>query len=79
MEVKMKQRDVIEFLPAERMTPFDIHQHLPNISGDQTVDVSTVRAGWCVSSLVTVARLHWCRLLQVQHSGSCSLLVRMHS
>ena len=31
------------FLHAEKMVPTDIHQHLLNIYGYQTVDVSTVR------------------------------------
>jgi len=53
MEVQMKRRCVTEFLHAEKMPPADIHQHLLNIYGDQTVDVSTVRGGWCVSAAVT--------------------------
>ena len=43
MEVLMKQRCVIEFLHAEKIEPSDIHRHLLNVYGDQTVDVSTVR------------------------------------
>ena len=43
MEVCMEQRCVIQFLQAEKMAPIDIHQHLLNIYGDQTMDVSTVR------------------------------------
>jgi len=42
-EVHMKQRGVIEFLYAEQMAPTDIHWHLRNVAGDQTVDLSTVR------------------------------------
>jgi len=51
MEVRMKQRCVIEFLHAEKIAPNDIHQRLLNVYGDQTVDVSTVRR-WaaCFSS-----------------------------
>ena len=45
--VWMKQRCVAEFLHVEIMAPTDIHQHLLNIYGDQTVDVSTVRQ-WVV-------------------------------
>ena len=45
--VWMKQRCVAEFLHVEIMAPTDIHQHLLNIYGDQTVDVSTVKAGLC--------------------------------
>ena len=43
VEVHMKQRCGTEFLHAEKMAATDIHQHLLNISGDQTVDVGTVR------------------------------------
>jgi len=47
MEVRMKQRYVIEFLHAEKIAPNDIHRRLLNVYGDQTVDVSTVRR-WVV-------------------------------
>jgi len=47
MEVRMKQRCVIEFLHAEKTAPSDIHRGLLNVYGDQTVDVSTVR--WWVA------------------------------
>ena len=44
MEVRMKQRCVMEFLHVEKIAPScDIHQRLLNVYGDQTVDVSTVR------------------------------------
>ena len=43
MEVCMKQRGVTEFLHVEKIATTDIHQHLLNIYGDRTVDVSTVR------------------------------------
>jgi len=43
MEVRMKQRCVIEFLHAGKNAPNDIHRRLLNVYGDQTVDVSTVR------------------------------------
>ena len=43
MEVRMKERCVLEFLCAEVMAPIDIHQHLLNIYEDQRVDMSTVR------------------------------------
>ena len=43
MEVRMKQRCVIEYLHAEKIAPNDIHRRLLNVYGDQTVDVSTVR------------------------------------
>ena len=40
---------------CRKMTPIDIHRCLPNISRDQTVDMSTVR-WWCISAL---ARAMW--------------------
>jgi len=43
MEVLMKQRCILEFLHMEKMAPTDIHEHLLNFYGDQTVIVSTVR------------------------------------
>ena len=43
MEVRMKQRCIIQFLSVEKMAPTGIHQCLLNAYGDQTVDVSTVR------------------------------------
>jgi len=43
MDVRMKQRCVIELLHAEKIAPNDIHRRLLNVYGDQTVDVSTVR------------------------------------
>ena len=43
MEMHMKQRCVIEFLPEEKMAHSDIHRCLLNVYGDQNVDVSTVR------------------------------------
>ena len=51
MEVRMKQRRVIEFLHAEKIAPNDIHRRLLNVYGYQTVDVSAVRR-WvaCFSS-----------------------------
>ena len=59
----------------KKMVSTDIHLHLPNIYGDQTVDASTMR-WWVVT--VTVNCLRWCRFLQVQRAGSCSSLVKMH-
>jgi len=47
MEVRRKQRKVIQFFYVKQTAPFDIHQLLLNISGEQTVDVSTVRL-WVV-------------------------------
>ena len=39
MEVQLKQRCVMEFLPEEKIAPTNIHLCLLNIYGDQTVDV----------------------------------------
>ena len=49
MEVHMKQKCVNEFLHAEKNCT-DIHWHLLNVSGDQTVDVGTVR-WWVLATL----------------------------
>ena len=46
MEMWMKQRCVIEFLSAEKITPTDIHQCLLNVTEDQIEDVGTVK--WCL-------------------------------
>jgi len=32
------------------------------------VAVSTVRAGWCTSAVMTVGHLCWCRFLRVWHA-----------
>ena len=45
MEVRMNQRCFIECLHVEKMELNDIRQHLLNVYGDQTVDMSTVRGG----------------------------------
>ena len=45
MEVHRRQRSGSETLHAEKMAATDTYQHLLNASGDQTVDVSTVRSG----------------------------------
>ena len=42
IEVRSKQRAVIEFLLAENQDISDIHRRLQNVYGDQTVDKSTV-------------------------------------
>ena len=42
-EVHMKQRCATEFLHEEKIPLIDLHGHLLNVCGDQTVDVSTVR------------------------------------
>ena len=50
----------------EKMASIDIRQHLLNVDGDQSVDVSTVR-WWVVTA--TVGHLCWRRYLQ-----ACRLL-----
>ena len=34
---------------------------------------------WCISAVVTVGHLCWCRLLCAWHAASCSSVVKMHS
>ena len=43
IDIRIRQRSVIEFLTAEGETPIRIHERLKNVYGDATVDVSTVR------------------------------------
>ena len=43
MDVRQKQRCVVEFLNAEGVAPIDIHRRLANVYGAEAVDVSTVR------------------------------------
>jgi len=42
-DVRFKQRDVIEFLNAEKVPPIKIHRRMQAVYGDRRVDVSTVR------------------------------------
>ena len=74
MEVCMKQRCVTEFLHAEKMAPIDIHQHLLNIYGDQTVDVSTVR-WWVVHFRTANSKSVSPPLEQISASAACRLLL----
>ena len=46
-EVSMKQRYGTDFLHEEKTVLTDVYQHLLNVYGDQTVDVSTVKQ-WVV-------------------------------
>jgi transposase len=52
IEVRLKQRCVIEFLNGQYIAPIELHQLLKNFYGEQTVDISTVRH-WirCVSDV----------------------------
>jgi len=43
LDVRFKQRAVIEFLTAEKAPPNEIHRRMQAVYGDQCVDVSTVR------------------------------------
>ena len=43
VDVRIRQRSVIEFLTAEGEIPIRIHERLKNVYGYATVDVSTVR------------------------------------
>ena len=45
IDVRIRQRSVIEFLTSEGEIPIRIHERLKNVYEDATVDVSTVR-GW---------------------------------
>ena len=79
MEVHMKQRSVTEILHVGKMALIDIHWDLLNVYEDQTVGVSTVRQ-WVVCFISDDSgHFHWCGLLQAQHAGSRSPLVKMHS
>jgi hypothetical protein len=42
-DVCFKQRIVIEFLNAEKVSPIEIHRRMQAVYGDQCVDVITVR------------------------------------
>ncbi|XP_005106401.1 uncharacterized protein LOC101846684 [Aplysia californica] len=43
MNVRLKQRAVIEFLTAEGAAPIDSHRRMKHVYGEACVDVSTVR------------------------------------
>jgi transposase len=42
-DVRFKQRVVIEFLTAEKVSPIEIHRRMQTVYVDQCTDVSTVR------------------------------------
>jgi len=42
-DVRFKQRAVIEFLTAEKVSPIEIHRRMQAVYGDQCVDVSILR------------------------------------
>jgi len=43
LDVRFKQRAVIELLTEENVPPIEIHGRMQAVYGDQCVDVSTVR------------------------------------
>ena len=43
IDVRIRQRSVVEFLTAEGEMPIRLHERLKNVYGDATVDVGTVR------------------------------------
>ncbi|KMQ82562.1 histone-lysine n-methyltransferase setmar-like protein [Lasius niger] len=47
MSTRVKQRAVIEFLTAEKVTPTEIHRRLKGVYGDDAVDRSTVNR-WAI-------------------------------
>ena len=67
IEVHIMQRCVTEFLHAGKKK-----WHLLTFSNR-----STTRR-WVVKHLETVSHLHWYRCLWIQHTGSCSSLMKMH-
>lgn len=42
MSIRVKQRAVIEFLTAEKVTPTEIHRHLKAVYGNDAIDRTTV-------------------------------------
>ena len=58
----MKQRCVAEFIHMEKIASIDIYQHLLNIYGDQTVDVS--------SEVVGTVLQQWQEQQQLNSSGA---------
>ena len=53
MKEHMKQRHIVEFLCAEKMTPTDIHWSLLNMYGDQRKTVGGVFQQWQQQQLFT--------------------------
>ncbi|GFR70138.1 transposase [Elysia marginata] len=43
LDLRLKQRAVIEFLTLEKATPIDIHRRMKIVYGETCVEVSTVR------------------------------------
>ena len=89
MEACLKQRCGVEFLHAEKIAPTDVHECLLNISGDETVDLSTVRwwvvcfssgdSGSGLSQLVQIVVNLACRLLFIAAENAYSVVVTVHN
>ena len=74
MEARMKQRYVIEFLRVEKISSTDTHWHLLNVSGDQPMDVSTVRGeGYMVHFSSSDSGNGSPPLVQISTSVTCKL------
>ena len=65
MELRQKQRAVIEFLVAEGESPVNIHRHLQNVYRDNTLDYSNV--------------CRWVRRLKDEQVGSASIADKPHT
>jgi len=63
MEVRVKQRCVIEFLHMENSVPTDIQQCLLKVHGDQLGDgcEHSVAVGGTAAAMMTVGHPNWCR------------------
>jgi len=62
-EVQTKRTCVVEFLHGEQMAPTDTYQQLLDVSGDQTVDISTVRQWMAYQHFSSGdADRFWCRV-----------------
>ena len=63
LEVRTRQKSIVEFLSVGKIAPIDIHLCLLNTYRDQTVDVSTGQ--WWVLCLISGDsdrhNLCWCR------------------
>ena len=73
MDTHMKQRCVTQFRREEKVALSDIHRHLLNVYGDQTVGVNTVRC-WVVHFRGGDSNCELLLLLQDLVSVACRLL-----
>ena len=72
MEVRMKKRCGIESFHVDYNAPIDIHRFSLDVSGDQTVDVSTMRQ-WVVGFSRDDSRTH--PLVQIVLSAAFRVLL----